>query len=188
MKKNTPKPNEKNAGIPARIYFDAEADGLLNQLAVELDMPRSNIVCALVRALSGRPARTGQEKVGVKLKRVFGRDHMRAFLRSVADLVGRDATPIGKPNDTGEEFIPSAWDTNHGYAVVAFFHPSQENLGEVFSQALNAKNATGQDRVVVVCPSAEVAPANSRETLQSAGIYLVTASLYQQAVKRLFPR
>lgn len=177
---------KKTPGLPVRLYFDAEANESLDLVAVEMDMPRSNVVCALVRVLSGKQIRTGEEKVLVKLKKIFGREHLRAFLRAVSEALGQSAEPVGKPASITEaDFIPSMWRVKPSLAVVAFFHPCQENIGEIFNQSMTAKKLTGAKTVVIVSPSADVAPEVARSTLKDAGIHLVSVTHLKKEIKRL---
>lgn len=186
MKLSPPMEKPTKSGAASRIYFDAEADQDLDTHAAALGMNRSNIVCALIRALGGKSPRTGEEKVHERLKKVFGRDHMRAFLRGVAEAIGSRATAIGKPDHLDQSnFIPSMWKAGKSLAIVAFFHPNQENVGELFTHAISAKNMTGAKKVLIVCPSAETVPSIARETLSEAGIVFVSVTHLQTELNRL---
>ena len=152
-----------------RIYFDAESAGLLVQLAVGLDLPKSNVVCGLVRCAAGVRPKPGEERVVNLLKRALGRGQFLAFLSAVADALPAAAEPLAT---TKEGQAPEAWKLKDA-GILAFFAPEETNAGLLFAKASALKSHHKLKRVYVVTPNASSVDPASREDLAAARIIIV---------------
>lgn len=161
--------------------MDTEANDLLNQAAIDLGhIPVSNIICALIRAMAGISPKQREEPVYTQLKRVFGREQFLNFLQAVAVALPRESEPV-VPEDANDEFLPQSWlikEEEDGMpvkvGVMAFFNPSGENIGKLFTEASGFKAAHKVPKVYVIVPLEDVVPIETRNDMRSAGINIIS--------------
>jgi hypothetical protein len=161
-------------GTVERFYADKEAREILGVLIVEQGMNLSNVVCALIRAAGGRPPRPNEVTIYTQLKRVFGREQFHAFLKSVGEALPEKAEQIHRTSEKPES-PADAWKIA-GCGVVAFFNPSEQNIGQLFALAAKPQEQNGFAKVVVAVPLAEAAPKGHRDAMEAANIHIVSIS------------
>lgn len=159
-------------GTPKKIYFDDEALAILDAHASALgDRKRSLVVCALLRALAGRPAKTEDAPIVTQLKRVFGREQFVSFLKAVAGAMPKGAEAI-IAGESKQGYEPEAWKIK-GAGVLAFYSPTDLNVGALFSKASQLKSKHRLDRVFVVTTNGNMVDASVRQDLAGANIVVV---------------
>lgn len=159
-------------GVAEKVYFDAEAKDLLASTSVNLGLHKSKIVCALIRLAAGGKPRPGEERVAEQLKRVFGREQFLAFLGAVRAALPDYAEPLPCPTKPDGE--PEAWKLPFGVGVLAFYAPTEANVGLLFSRASTLKRERSLARVLVVTTNSDTVPADTRADLAAAGIVVVS--------------
>lgn len=176
----------KNAqrGSGEKIYFDSEAKDMLASLTVATDVPKSKLVCALIRSASGGRPRVGEEPVFALVKKAVGREAFTNFLTAASEAVGPDAVAIMETNEAGR--LPEAWVISRvGVGVLAFFAPSEATLGEVFAKASRLKSNYTLSRVLVVTTNPDALHDSVRKDLAAAGIVVVSLANLKTAVTQL---
>lgn len=166
-----------------RIYLDAEAAGLLAQAVVALDMPKSNIVCGLVRCLHGFRPKAGEDRLVAQLKRVFGRDQFLAFLGAVRAALPDYAEPLPCPAKPDGE--PETWKLPFGVGVLAFYAPTEPNVGALFAKASALKGEHRLARVLVVTTNGNSVSTSARADLEAAKLFVVSLADLPATLKRL---
>ena len=175
----------QKSGTPRRFYMDKEANDLLDQAAVTMNAHISNIVCALIRAMSGVMPRKGEEPIYTQLKRVFGREQFLMFRKCVADMMPKLA--IAHHDKEHPERDPEFW-TLGAIGIWAFYNPNAENAGRVFADAIRLMNAHSLARVLVVAPHSDITPPELREGMAKAGVCVVSLTELKDVLKWPFPR
>lgn len=159
-------------GAPKKIYFDDEALAILDAHASAMgDRKRSMIVCALLRALAGRPPKKEESAIVAQLKKVFGREQFLAFLTAVASALPKTAEAIKCPEKEGYE--PEAWKIKDT-GILAFYSPSELNVGTLFLKASTIKAKHQLERVLVVTTNGNMVETAIREDLRNANIIIVS--------------
>lgn len=187
MEKNL---TERETGNPRRFYLDSEANNFLNQAAVSFgNMPVSNVICALIRALSGARPRIGEDVVFNQLKRVFGREQFIAFLKGVAKALPPEAKPI-IPHGTLsgselEKYQPDIWMLSPMEAlIIAYFAPTAENLGSMLTRCLSAKAKYGVKKVLIVSNDAEAIDPKQRDDLSKMEFFFVSLADMRKEIEK----
>jgi hypothetical protein len=157
---------------PLNLYIDSETYAALAARAEEWEMKPSQMVSGLVRTLCDLPLDYQQKKIEAALKVKYGRDQFIAFLRSVAQAIPPEAKSIRKPG-VKEEYQPDTWLLG-SIGILAFFNPSEENVGQVFSAATTLKAEHKLTEVIVVSPLADTMPQSTRSDLAGAKIAVVS--------------
>lgn len=181
-KQTTETPHE--TGTPRRIYFDDEADRILDAHAATLGRrTRSTIVCALLRALAGQPPRRGEEHVAEQLKRVFGREQFLAFLNGVRACLDASWAPVVPADKAGSDFRPDSWAHEKSKTgVLAFYAANESNMGQLITSALALKNGRTLAQVIVCTTDPEAFPKSTLADLERIGIQIVALGGLRQAV------
>lgn len=174
--------NMQNRGVSKKVYFDPEADDMLNSLAHGAGIERSNVVCALIRVAAGGKPRPGEEAVAALLKRAMGREQFLAFLRAVEAALpaGAKAIPCAK-----EGGVPEAWVLPFGSGVLAFFHPCEANVGDIFSKASKLMAEYALNRVIVATTNGHSLDGTHRQMLLAAGVELVALADLREELAKL---
>lgn len=167
-------------GTPRKIYFDDEALAILEAHASAIgDRKRSLVVCALLRALAGRPAKIEDAPIVTQLKRVFGREQFVSFLGAVSEVIGAEAKAIPCEKAGG---LPEAWIFQAGLGVLAFFQATEANIGDIFTKASRLMADYSLNRVIVATTNGHTLDGGFRQRLAGAGIDLVALADLRSAI------
>lgn len=172
----TPQP-----GGNERIYFDTEASDLLVDLVRVTGLKKSNVVCALVRIVSGVSPRPGEERVCSLVKKAVGRESLMQFLDAVREVIGDRAKPVPCGKAGG---VPEAWVFQSGVGVLAFFHPSEANVGEIFTKASKLKADYALSRMIVATTNGHSLSDTFLVGLRAAGVEIVALADLRTALDK----
>lgn len=178
--------DKKMVRRPINLTVSDEVRAALESRADTIGVSISRLVGALAKIYCGLPIEDTERPVEIGLKRVIGREQFLAFLAAVRAALPDYAEAL--PCRTKPEGDPEAWELPFGVGVLAFYAPTEANIGLLFAKASALKTEHRLARVLVVTTNGDTMPSGPRADLAAAEIVVMSIAELPAAVAKLAGR
>lgn len=184
MKNPLLKPNRVRK--PLNITLPDEVREALAARAEAFGVSQSKILGALAKVYCALPVDPSEAAIEGELKKAMGRAQFLAFL----DVVGTTLISIDEkaftPLNLRPNFSPEAWSFGD-VGILAFYSPTAENIGDLFSKVMKLRHEHGIGRVIVVTVNGNMINESTRASLEAAQICMVSMPDLRAALGKLTP-